>query len=187
MTTMTEAPTKIDLACGKDCREGFHGVDVAELDGVQQVDLLRFPWPFESDSVEELHSSHFVEHIPHDLPGETEINDGLVLFMDECYRILKPEGKLTIIHPHAMSSRAFQDPYHRRYIPEATWWYFSREWRETNNLDHYPINCDFKLDSMSGSYLGDWANRAQQAQQFALAHYINVYADLDVHLSAIKE
>jgi predicted SAM-dependent methyltransferase len=132
-----------------------------------------------------LFSSHFVEHIPHDIPDET--NDGLVLFMEECYRILKHEGTIRILHPHAMSARAFQDPYHRRFIPEATWWYFNREWREAQGLDHYPIACDFKVDNAVGHFMGEWGSRAQQSQQFASAHYINVFGDLDVYLSAQKE
>jgi predicted SAM-dependent methyltransferase len=167
--------------------EGYHGVDIAEIEGVQQVDLFKFPWPFESDSVDELFSSHFVEHIPFDIPGET--NDGLVLFMEECYRILKHEGTMRIVHPHALSARAFQDPYHRRFIPEATWWYFNREWREHegNQLGHYPIKCNFNVDNILGSLMGDWGSRNQQAQIYASTHYVNVMGDLDVYLSAQKE
>jgi predicted SAM-dependent methyltransferase len=182
---LSGSPTKIDLACGQNCQEGFHGVDVEEIEGVQQVDLLSFPWPFESDSVDELFSSHFVEHIPHDIPGQD--NDGLVLFMEECYRILKHEGTVRLIHPHAMSSRAFQDPYHRRFIPEATWWYFNREWREANKLDHYPITSNYNVDNIVASLMGDWGSRAQSAQTYATLHYINVMGDLDVYLSAQKE
>lgn len=183
MSTATETPTKIDLACGQNKQEGFHGVDISG-DADQKVDLLQFPWPFESDSVDELFSSHFVEHIPHDIPGHD--NDGLVLFMEECFRILKDGGKLRIVHPHASSARAFQDPYHRRFIPETTWWYFNREWRQNTGLDHYPIHCDFNVDNMVGHYMGDWGTRALQAQQFATAHYINVFGDLDVYLTACK-
>ncbi len=88
---------------------------------------------------------------------------------------------------HAMSARAFQDPYHRRFIPEATWSYFNREWREQTGLDHYPIHCDFKIENMTGTFLGDWGTRALQAQQYATTHYINVFGDLDIHLTALKE
>src|SRR5262245_9443018 len=54
---------KLDLACGQNPRDGFDGVDI--FSGAQhQVDLQRYPWPFENESVLELNCSHYIEHIP---------------------------------------------------------------------------------------------------------------------------
>lgn len=54
---------KIDLACGQSTREGFEGVDI--WPGAQHViDLQRYPWPFEDESVLEFNCSHYIEHIP---------------------------------------------------------------------------------------------------------------------------
>ena len=58
--------TKLDLACGGAKKEGFTGVDIADIEGVDIVhDLNIYPWPFEDGSVEEINCSHYVEHIPH--------------------------------------------------------------------------------------------------------------------------
>lgn len=55
---------KLDLGSGRKPMDGFVGVDV--VPGVADicVDLASGePWPFADDSVEELWSSHFIEHI----------------------------------------------------------------------------------------------------------------------------
>ncbi len=60
---------RLDLASGQSPREGFEGVDV--WPGAQHiVDLQRYPWPFDDESVLELSCSHYIEHIPMEyVPG----------------------------------------------------------------------------------------------------------------------
>jgi len=186
MSIETETPTKLDLACGQAKREGFYGVDLYSEDADLKTDLLRFPWPFYNDSVDEIFSSHFVEHIPHWRPWFDDV-DGLHLFMDECWRILKPGGTLQIIHPYGQSSRALQDPTHERYLVAETWWYYNRAWREAAKLDHYPISSNFSEPNIANGFLGDWENRSDPARQEAAAWYWNVVSDLVVTLEAIKE
>jgi predicted SAM-dependent methyltransferase len=184
MSTATETPTKLDLACGQKCREGFYGVDIAAGEGVDLVcDLASFPWPFQDSSVEEAHCSHYVEHtLPVGGP-----RDGLIAFMNELWRVLKPGGKVQIIHPYALTSRAFQDPTHTRFIPEATWWYFSQEWLRGQGLDHYPITADFELAGISNGFTEEWQLRSDAARGWAARHYWNVITDLVVDLKALKE
>lgn len=181
------APTRLDLACGQSKREGFFGVDIAETDDADLTyDLLRFPWPFEDDSVEEVHCSHFVEHIPNWRPWFPNDTDGLVLFLNEIYRVCVDGAKVEIIHPYAQSKRAFQDPTHTRYINEITWWYFNREWREMQKLDHYPIDCDFAVEGVANGWYPGWELRSEVARQFQSEHSWNVVTDLAVSLKAIK-
>ena len=163
---------KIDLACGQNKQEGFFGVDIAPGENVDAVvDLEQFPWPIESDSVEEIFCSHYVEH-----------TSDLIKFMDEVYRILKPGGKIKVIAPYYNSIRCWQDPTHKRAISEATFFYFNKGWRETNKLDHYNIKSDF--DFSYGYELNPaWANRSEEARNFAIAHYTNVINDVHVVLT----
>lgn len=172
---------KVDLACGQNKREGFVGMDIAKCEGVDIVrDVLDFPWPFDDGEVEELHSSHFVEHIGYD-----EGRD-LLAFMNEAYRVAAPGATFTIIHPFCKSVRAFQDPTHRRFIPAETWSYFDAEWRKVQRLDHYPITCDWKVVNIVGGFNYPWNTRSAEAQQFATQHYFDVVADLTVTLQANK-
>lgn len=179
---------RLDLACGQSPAEGFTGVDIWDGADIQH-DLTRYPWPWKDRSVSELHCSHYVEHIPFEVlrPSAEGIPeawiDGLCAFMNECHRILKKNGQFTIRHPHNRSDRAFQDPTHRRFIPAATWWYFNKEWRDANKLNHYPITADFEVVSMFADGLNDdLATRNQETQLWAGERYWNMFADLVVVL-----
>lgn len=195
MVTEDKKPLLLDLACGQNKREGYFGVDVVDTEAADQVvDLDVFPWPWEDGSVDGIHSSHYVEHTPMYRPDG---QDGLIAFMNECHRILRKPvgapgedgyvegGSMTIIHPYAMSTRAFQDPTHRRFIPETTWYYFNQEWMKANGLDHYPITADFDVVVIQGlGYDQSFQSRSAEAQQFARTHYWHVIADLQVELRA---
>ena len=183
MSIATETPTRIDLACGQSKREGFFGVDIADVDGVDLVcDLTNFPWPFDDDTIEEVFCSHYVEHT-YPVGGP---HDGLIALMNELHRICKPDAKVEIIHPYAQSKRAFQDPTHTRYINEATWWYFNREWREQQKLDHYPITADFAVEGISNGWYPGWELRSDISRQEHAERSWNVITDLAVTLKAIK-
>jgi hypothetical protein len=189
MSLLEIPPTKLDLACGQNKQEGFFGVDAFSKDADLHMDLLHFPWPFVDDSVEEIFCSHFVEHIPHWRPWFPENTDGLFLFMDEVWRICQDGARVKILHPYSKSDRADQDPSHTRRINEVTWWYFNREWRETQKLDHYPVRCDFEV--RVGHPWNDAAPfkpqlRSDTARGFGVVHYQNVIPDLMIELIARK-
>lgn len=158
---------KLDLACGANKQEGFDGVDKVKVPGVDHVvNLEKFPWPFKADSVDEIWCSHYVEH-----------TKDLIKFMDECYRILKVGGRMTVVAPYYSSMRAWQDPTHTRAICEATFLYFNKGWREANGLDHYGIKSDFDF-TYGYAFSPEWATRSEEARLFALNHYINVATDI---------
>lgn len=167
---------KLDLACGQVKREGFIGVDHSPCAGVDIVyDLNSYPYSFaEDNSVDEIFCSHFVEHV-----GD------LMKFMNECYRIMKPNAKMTIAAPYYNSIRCWQDPTHVRAISEATFLYYNKQWREYNRLDHYPITCNFDY-TYGYSFNPSWVSRSKEAQDFAVKHYMNVIDDIQVSLTAVK-
>jgi len=163
---------KLDLACGDNKVEGYFGIDIAKIDGVDAVvDLTKFPWPIKTGSAEDIVCNHYVEHTP-----------DLIKFMDEVYRILKPEGKMKVVCPYYTSMRCWQDPTHLRAISEATFLYYNKQWRETNKLEHYNIKSDF--DYTYGYDIDPlWANRSDEARNFAIKHYSNVVNDIHVVLT----
>lgn len=184
-------PVKLSLACGDRKPEGFYGVDIAKTEATDFVqDLMEFPWSqFPDNSVDEIEVSHFVEHIPH---GDG-YNDPFFQFFDEIYRILKPaefdpnnpniptSGVAHIAGPYYSSVRAIWDPTHLRSLSEQSFLYLNKQWRKDNLLDHYPVTCDFDF---SYAYILDpeWQTRSQEAQAFAIKHYINVVSDIQVQL-----
>lgn len=149
---------RLDLACGATPKQDFVGVDLYEPKA-QKVDLLKFPWPWEDESVLEIHCSHFVEHIPQvywnpdgtytQMAGEKSV-DLLLRFFDEMWRVLCPGGIAKIIVPALQTVRAFQDPTHRRYIPAQTFAYLNKGFREVNGINHYlGVKCDFAGNSLA--------------------------------------
>jgi len=75
---------KLHLGCGSKIKDGYVNIDkYVHLPGVQQFDILDLPCA--DESVEEILSEHLVEHICF---KEEEV------FWRECFRVLKPGGKL---------------------------------------------------------------------------------------------
>jgi len=179
---------KLDLGCGKNKQAGFIGVDALAFTGVDKVLNLaeREPfkpgdnfykswnnpifkkWPWEDNSVNEVHCSHFVEH----LDSKERIH-----FFNELYRILQKDGKATIVVPHWKSSRAYGDLTHQwPPVVEFFWYYLDKTWREAN-APHIDLNCDFNC-TWGYSLAHPWGLKNQEAQGFALNHYTEVAQDM---------
>lgn len=164
-------PFKLDVACGQNKTPGFFGIDIADREGVDLVyDLENFPWPIPDNSVDEIVCSHYIEH-----------TKDMMKFMNELHRIMKTGAKALILAPYYNSMRAWQDPTHTRAISEASFLYYNKDWRVANKLDHYPITADFDF-SYGYNISTDWANRAEDARNFAIRHYTNVVNDIQVVL-----
>lgn len=142
LTSLTQSPSRnvdwkelagiqLDIACGANKQQGFVGIDIQDLPGVDIVhDLMQFPWPIPDKSVVRAMSSHFVEHIPKvqiylGADGLMHTWFPLISFMNEIWRIMKPNGDLAIAAPHGHSSGFLQDPTHASALNEATWVYFT--------------------------------------------------------------
>jgi hypothetical protein len=173
-----KGPKKLDIGAGQNVTPGFIGIDIMPGSDIVQ-DLFQFPWrDVEDESVVEIISNHFFEHVPGPLRGK---------FMDELYRIMMWGAKATITTPYYSSMRAVQD-YTHAFPPicEASYLYFNKEWRVQNKLDHYDVACDFDF-SYSYVYMDPrWINSAQDARDFANKQYLNVIADISVILTKTK-
>ena len=106
---------KILLGCGDENRPGWahhdrrrHSphVDVAH-------DLELRPWPWANEVAERIEALDVLEHL-----ADT------VAFMDECWRILAPGGRLVVRVPHWQHVDAWIDPTHKRAFHPDTFSYF---------------------------------------------------------------
>lgn len=83
---------RISLGSGTSLADGWIGFDCLKSgQNIFPVNLL-LGFPLQDDSVHELLAEHILEHF---------FLDDIYLILKECYRTLKPEGKLRIICPDA--------------------------------------------------------------------------------------
>jgi ubiquinone/menaquinone biosynthesis C-methylase UbiE len=105
-----------NIGCGNCGREeGEIGVDLnLGCKPTVQADCTRLP--FKNESFSELHAFHILEHVP-----------DIVSVMNECYRVLKNNGIMTIKVPEFPAVQALADPTHVRFFVPETFRYFTRE------------------------------------------------------------
>jgi hypothetical protein len=168
---------KLDLGCGPNKQAGFHGVDTRQIPGVDTVfDLSKAPWPWEDNSVGQVHCSHFLEH----LSGEERVG-----FFNELYRVMVKDAQATIVTPHWRSGRAYGDPTHKwPPVVEMFWYYLDKNWR-AGNAPHTGFDCDFFVTCVY-TVAQPWISRSYDAQAFALQHYSEVAMDMISTVQARK-
>ena len=107
----------VNLGCGKLKKEGWLNIDISKEVNPDKVWDIRKGLPFlEDNSCEEVHAGCVLEQICG--------NEDFIKVMNEIFRVLKPEGKLTGYVPNANYPCAFQDPMDCRYFNNETWKYF---------------------------------------------------------------
>jgi len=82
-------------------------------------------WNHEDESLEVIDISKEIAHLPGGDP-RIDLEDGLVVFMQEAWRCLKPGGSLTIHVPVASHPDAVADPLARRFFNEGTFLHFGK-------------------------------------------------------------
>jgi hypothetical protein len=168
---------KLDLGCGRNKLPGYVGVDLYSPDADVKHDLFKFPFPFASDSITEIHASHFIEHIPHQLRWP---------FFEECYRILKMDGTMRIFVPSWKSERAYGDMTHQwPPVTAMAFYYLNKGWREANKLTYgqYALKCNFDHAAGPTAISAGFAQRSHETQVFACTHYLEAYQDMWVTLT----
>lgn len=171
---------KLDVGCGGNKISPEHiGVDQYKMPGVDVVmNFGKDKWPWETNSVEEVHCSHTLEHLTN-FNGKWERTH----FFNELYRVLKKGAKATLIFPHWASNRYYGDPTHCEPFGEMGFYYLSKDWRTTQaphsdkkwNKNGY--DCDF--DAVWGYNMHEAIQtRNQEYQQHAMGFFKEACQDI---------
>lgn len=127
---------KLDIGGGLNKKEGYLCVDKRNAPGIDYVvDIEKQRLPFDDGTIEEIYSSHTLEHI-----------ENIIFVMNEFFRVIKWDGIIKIIVPDYRCMVAFQDPTHKRFWTPESMKYFCGEYLKKYSLD-YGISCCFHLDS----------------------------------------
>lgn len=98
---------KINIGCGDKKTDGYINVDLYGEPDIR-CDLFKFPWPFDDNSIDEVFSEHFLEHV-----------EDYEKTIFEIYRVLKPGGLIHFKVPH-FKSVAFPWHLHRYAFSSVT-------------------------------------------------------------------
>jgi len=133
---------KLNLGSGGRPIKGYINIDknstAPDVDVVHDLDI--YPWPFETESVDEVLMLQCLEHL-------MDHNRA----MKEIHRILKMKGVAKISVPHFTWQYAFHDPTHRHFFGYNTFFYYARD---CGYFDFRFYSCKVKL--VFGKRLSLW-------------------------------
>jgi len=141
-----EAVLKLILGSGTKRAEGWISLDKLPSVNPDIVhDLSVYPWPIESDSVDEFNASHVLEHVV-----EQGKEEQFFAFFNELWRICKHGATGLIIIPDATKSGAFSDPGHKSFYSKDIFNFISKKSMASNKASgtsctEYPLESDFNL------------------------------------------
>lgn len=161
-------PVKLHLGCGRNILDGWINLDITDSDGVDVIadlDNCRNEMlPFLENSIDEFYASHLIEHLKNPLP-----------FMEELYRVAKPDAKALFRVPYGSSDDAYEDPTHvKRYF--------------LNSFSYFSQPLYWRADY---GYRGDWQvvriDLVVSAQKYKDKPYEQVLEDVHTYRNIVKE
>lgn len=103
---------KVELGGRMNAKEGYETVDLKDAAVIADLDG---PWPFEDSSVGVIRAMDVLEHLKDPIHA-----------MKEAARVLAPGGWFIIQVPSTDGRGAFQDPTHKSFWNENSFWYYTR-------------------------------------------------------------
>lgn len=99
---------------------------------------LEFGIPFPDNSIDEIYSNQFLEHLK---------RENFIAFMNEQYRVLRHGGFMYHCVPHFLSPWAYADPTHKNYFSEKSFDYFCLKGGEpfVDSFSDYGIKTRFRM------------------------------------------
>lgn len=137
----------LELGCGPDKRiVDSISFDLVDLPGVDVVCDLNFGFPFLADnSVDEIHSEHFLEHV-----------ENLGALIKEIYRVLKPGGCKFITVPHFSNPYFYSDYTHRNFFGLYSMSYFSKQDYFRRKVPAFYNGINFNILSVKYRFKSRW-------------------------------
>jgi predicted SAM-dependent methyltransferase len=159
LTTFSNSKNKIvlELGCGNSKQfQNSIAIDIVDMPGVDIICDLNKGFSFIPDnSVDEIYSSHFMEHI-----------DDLGVMMREIYRILKPGGRKIMTVPHFSNPYYYSDYTHRNAFGLYSLCYFSKSIYFKRQVPVFYNDIDFQITSVKIEFKSRWKIQNFFVKQF---------------------
>ena len=166
---------KLNLGGGNIKMEGYINVDILPLANVDIVCDVTKGIPLGNDTVEAVWGSHFIEHI-----------QDTVAMMEEIYRVCKKDAIVEFKLPYYLSTSAFKDPTHVKFLNERTWEYFDKRNSEKGLLPDYALKCNFRVEKISFIWYRRWYKLLPFKKSFFMPHFFNIAKTMYVKLRVVK-
>lgn len=145
----------LNLACGQRKYADPSGdsevvnIDINPDVSPDRIHDIKYGIPYCDDMVDEIICEHFIEHL-----------DGieLIRFFNECWRVLKVDGKLIVRAPHKYHHNAFIDPTHKSFLFKRSFNFFIIQDYNSENAGvkgwYVPLSIEEKEDGeLEGVFL----------------------------------
>ena len=109
-------------------------------------DLDVYPWPFETDSFDQVVCREVIEHLA-----------DVIKAMEEMHRITRAGGIVHIVTPHYSCSNSYTDPTHRRHLS-----YFSFDYFTDENQWGFYSEARFRMKRREIQFYGRYKNAPQK-------------------------
>lgn len=128
----------IELGCGRQKQiKNAITIDIIDLPHIDIIaDLNKGLWFLPDNSVDEIYSFHFLEHV-----------ENFELFMKEIYRVLKKGGKKIGTVPHFSNPYFYSDYTHHNFFGLYTFSYFSKTKYFKREVPSFYNSTDFKINN----------------------------------------
>lgn len=183
----------LEFGCGRKARKDRITIDILDLPEADIVTSLEEGLTFLPDnSVDEIHSTSFFEHI-----------DNFEFLMKEVHRVLKRSGIVSIFVPHFSNPYYYSDSTHKRFFGYYTFYYFTSDQSKIKRkVPSFYDNPKFKIDSQKLYFtsafkflrelkilFGKLINSSTWLQEFYEGHLVNIIScyGIDIELSPEKD
>lgn len=129
----------LDLGCGPLKRQkDWIGIDILDFENVDIVgDIYEVIKAFPDNSIDEIHSFHFFEHIT-DVPG----------LLTELSRVLKQSGFIEIVVPHFSNAYYYSDYTHKSFFGLYSFSYMVKDNLLKRKVPNYQLYTGLQLKSV---------------------------------------
>lgn len=130
----------LDIGCGPLKKQPhWIGIDMLDSHGVDIVgDIYEIIKSFPDNSVDEIHSFHFFEHIP-DVPG----------LLTQLSRVIKPAGFIEIVVPHFSNAYFYSDYTHKSFFGLYSMSYMVKDNLLKRRVPNYNVNTGLRLKKVT--------------------------------------
>jgi SAM-dependent methyltransferase len=132
-------PVTIELGCGSRKRHPEAiGIDLLDAPCVDIVgDVYEVLERFNTGSVSQVYSYHFIEHI-----------SDVFRLMKELERIVKPGGRVELVAPHFSNPHFYSDPTHQKFFGLYTLCYLATGSPFLRQVPNYNMNLKFRIEKV---------------------------------------